>query len=125
MSFRLSIVQQPLAWQDAAANRAHFASVLAPLAGNTDLVILPEMFTTGFTMKPQEHAEPAAGETRAWLLEQALRLDAAVGGSVAVHDEGRYFNRWRCRAAPPTGTTSATCSAWPVNNATTKAATTR
>ena len=94
MSFRLSIVQQPLAWQDAAANRAHFASVLAPLAGNTDLVILPEMFTTGFTMKPQEHAEPAAGETRAWLLEQALRLDAAVGGSVAVHDEGRYFNRF-------------------------------
>ncbi len=94
MSFRLSIVQQPLAWQDAAANRAHFASVLAPLAGNTDLVILPEMFTTGFTMKPQEHAEPAAGETRAWHLEQALRHDAAVGGSVAVHDEGRYFNRF-------------------------------
>jgi len=94
MSFRLSIVQQPLAWHDAPANRAHFASVLAPLAGGTDLVILPEMFTTGFTMKPQEHAEPAAGETRAWLLEQARVLDAAVGGSVAVNDDGRYFNRF-------------------------------
>ena len=53
MSFRVSIVQQPLAWQDAAANRAHFAQVLAPLAGTTDLVVLPEMFTTGFTMKPE------------------------------------------------------------------------
>ena len=53
MSFRLSIAQQPLAWQDAAANRAHFAAVLAPLAGTTDLVVLPEMFTTGFTMKPE------------------------------------------------------------------------
>ena len=94
MSFRLSIVQQPLAWHDAPANRAHFASVLAPLAGATDLVILPEMFTTGFTMKPQEFAEPADGETRAWLLEQARALDAAVGGSVAVNDGGRYYNRF-------------------------------
>jgi predicted amidohydrolase len=94
MIFRISIVQQPLAWQDAEANRAHFASVLAPLAGTTDLVILPEMFTTGFTMSPDTQAEAAAGATRAWLLEQARLLDAAVGGSVAVNDEGRYFNRF-------------------------------
>ena len=67
MSFRVSIAQQPLVWQDAAANRAHFAKVLAPLAGTTDLVVLPEMFTTGFTMKPEEQAEAADGPTRAWL----------------------------------------------------------
>ena len=73
MSFRVSIAQQPLVWQDAAANRAHFAKVLAPLAGTTDLVVLPEMFTTGFTMKPEEHAEAADGQTRAWLLAQARR----------------------------------------------------
>ena len=54
MSFRLSILQQPLAWHDAAANRAHFATVLAPLAGTTDLVLLPEMFTSGFTMEPED-----------------------------------------------------------------------
>jgi omega-amidase len=94
MNFRISIVQQPLAWHDAPANRANFAAVLAPLAGTTDLVILPEMFTTGFTMKPEEFAEPAAGTTRAWLLEQARLLDAAVGGSVAVNDNGQYFNRF-------------------------------
>ena len=94
MTFRISIAQQPLVWHDPPANRAHFASVLAPLAGATDLVILPEMFTTGFTMKPQEFAEPADGETRAWLLEQARALDAAVGGSVAVNDGGRYYNRF-------------------------------
>ena len=86
--------QQPLVWHDAAANRAHFAQVLAPLAGETDLVVLPEMFTTGFTMKPEEYAEDADGETRAWLLAQARALDAAVGGSVAVNDRGRYFNRF-------------------------------
>jgi predicted amidohydrolase len=94
VNFRISLVQQPLAWHDAPANRAQFASVLAPLAGTTDLVVLPEMFTTGFTMQPEEYAEPADGATRAWLLEQARNLDAAVGGSVSVDDGGRYFNRF-------------------------------
>ena len=94
MTFRLSIVQQPLAWQDAAANREHFSRVLAPLAGTTDLVLLPEMFTSGFTMQPEVHAEAADGATRDWLLQKAQLLDAAVGGSVAVNDQGRYFNRF-------------------------------
>jgi omega-amidase len=94
MSFRISIAQQPLVWHDAAANRAHFETILQPLAGATDLVVLPEMFTSGFTMHPEKFAEPADGETRAWLLAQARALDAAVGGSVAVSDHGRHFNRF-------------------------------
>ena len=94
MSFRVTLVQQPLAWHDPAANRAHFSAALAPLAGTTDLVVLPEMFTTGFTMQPEQFAEAADGPTRQWLLEQARILDAAVGGSVAVNDNGRYFNRF-------------------------------
>ena len=94
MSFRLSIAQQPLAWQDPAANRAHFAALLEPLAGQTDLVVLPEMFTTGFTMQPESHAEAADGPTAEWLRRQASMLDAAVGGSVAVNDHGRYYNRF-------------------------------
>jgi len=94
MSFRVTLAQQPLAWHDAPANRAHFAALLAPLAGSTDLVILPEMFTSGFTMQPEKYAEDADGETREWLLEQARTLDAAVGGSVAVNDRGRFYNRF-------------------------------
>jgi len=94
VSFRLSIAQQPLAWQDPAANRAHFAVLLEPLAGQTDLVVLPEMFTTGFTMQPESHAEAADGATAEWLRQQASALDAAVGGSVAVDDHGRYYNRF-------------------------------
>ncbi len=100
MSFRVSIVQQPLVWQDAAANRAHFAKVLAPLAGTTDLVVLPEMFTTGFTMKPEEHAEAADGPTRAWLLAQARALDAAVGGSVAVQRSTAATSTASCSRMP-------------------------
>jgi omega-amidase len=94
MNFRISLAQQPLVWHDAAANRAHFAAVLAPLAGATDLVVLPEMFTSGFTMNPEKFAEAADGDTRAWLLAQARVLDAAVGGSVAITENGRYFNRF-------------------------------
>jgi omega-amidase len=94
MTFRITLAQQPLAWHDAAANRAHFGEVLRPLAGKTDLVVLPEMFTSGFTMNPEKYAEEANGETRAWLLAQANVLDAAVGGSVAVTDGGRHFNRF-------------------------------
>jgi omega-amidase len=103
MSFRVSLAQQPVAWLDPEANRAHFAAVLAPLAGQTDLVVLPEMFTTGFTMQPEKHAEEADGPTRAWLLGQARELDAAVGGSVAIHDRGRYYNRFM--VATPGGPT--------------------
>jgi predicted amidohydrolase len=84
VTFRISIVQQPLVWHDAAANHAHFGAVLRPLAGQTDLIVLPEMFTTGFTMNPKKHAEAADGQTRSWLLGQARALDAAVGDSAVL-----------------------------------------
>ena len=90
---RVALLQQPLAWQDPAANRAHFAALLAPLAGRTDLVVLPETFTTGFSMQVEKVAEPAGGPSCEWLLQVAARLDAAVTGSVITADAGRYYNR--------------------------------
>lgn len=102
-AFRLTLVQQSLVWEGAGANRAAFAALLAPLAGSTDLIVLPEMFTTGFSMAPERLAEPEGGPTSAWLTEQARALDAAVTGSCIVRDaQGRYFNRllW----AQPDGT---------------------
>lgn len=89
---RVTLVQQPLAWQDAAANRATFQSLLAPLAGHTDLVVLPEMFTTGFTMAAEHLAETMDGPTVAWIREVARRLGAVVTGSVVVDDDG-FRNR--------------------------------
>src|SRR5438477_4758012 len=90
---RVSLVQQPLAWHDPPANRAHFQTLLEPLAGRTDLVVLPETFTTGFSMKVQELGEPAAGPTTAWLTGLAARLDAAITGSLITEEGGRYYNR--------------------------------
>ena len=93
MTLRVTLVQQALAWQDPVENRRRFEELLAPLAGRTDLVILPETFTTGFTMEVEHAAEPAGGATEAWLLRLADRLDAAVTGSVITAQEGRYYNR--------------------------------
>ena len=93
MSLRVTLVQQPIAWGDPGENRRRFEELLAPLAGRTDLVILPETFTTGFTMEVQSAAEAAGGPTTAWLRGLADRLDAAVTGSVVTAEEGRYYNR--------------------------------
>lgn len=100
----VTLVQQALAWQDAGANRARFAELLAPLAGRTDLVVLPEMFTTGFSMRAAGLAEDMAGPTVEWLRTTAARLGAVVTGSLIVDDDG-YRNRllW----ARPDGTLAA------------------
>ncbi|MBK7939051.1 MAG: amidohydrolase [Lewinellaceae bacterium] len=90
---RLTIVQSALAWESAGANRAMFAQKLAPLRGQTDLVVLPEMFTTGFSMNASALAEPSDGPTTRWLHEQAATLGAAVTGSFICAENGRYFNR--------------------------------
>jgi omega-amidase len=93
MSLRVTLVQQPLIWHDPAANRNHFESLLAPLAGQTDIVVLPETFTTGFSMDVENLGEPADGPTSQWIRQLALRLDAVVTGSVITADQGRYYNR--------------------------------
>lgn len=90
---RLTIVQTALHWESPAANRAMLAEKLAPLAGRTDLIMLPEMFTTGFSMNAAALAEPMDGPTVAWLREQAAALGAAVTGSFICAESGRFYNR--------------------------------
>ncbi len=93
--FTVSLVQTDLYWHDPAANRASLAEQLADSLtgpGLTDLIVLPEMFTTGFSMDIMQ-AEPLNGPTLAWLREQAARYDAVVTGSVMLADGDRYYNR--------------------------------
>lgn len=90
---RVTLVQQPLIWHDPDANRERFERLLAPLAGSTDLIVLPETFTTGFSMEVERLGEPAGGPTTAWMRQLAERLEAVVTGSVITAESGRYFNR--------------------------------
>jgi omega-amidase len=89
----LALLQTTLAWHDPAANRAHFEALFSQAAG-ADLLILPEMFNTGFSMQSAELAEVEGGPTTQWLREQAQRLGAVITGSLIIQaDDGSYRNR--------------------------------
>ena len=90
---KITLVQRMLHWEDAAANRSQFQEVMAPLRGATDLIVLPEMFTTGFSMRSIELAETMDGATVRWMREQARALDAALYGSVIIQEAGECYNR--------------------------------
>jgi len=92
---RVTVVQTSLAWEAPRENLEAIGAQLATLPkSSTDLVILPEMFTTGFTMRSQELAESMEGPTLAWMQAQALHLDAALFGSVLMANEsGLPVNR--------------------------------
>lgn len=89
----LALIQTELAWQDPAANRAHFETLLEQARG-ADLIVLPEMFSTGFSMDSAALAESESGPTSLWLSEQARRIDAVVTGSLIIQaTDGSYRNR--------------------------------
>ena len=88
------LLQSPTRWQDPAGNLEHFQTLLMQPQDlpPADVYVLPEMFTTGFTMASKTHAEPMDGPAVAWMSAQAKNLGAAVTGSLIVQDNG-YFNR--------------------------------
>lgn len=92
-ALNVTLVQADLVWHDPEANRRRFQAHFGALAGKTDLVVLPEMFTTGFTMEAESVAEPANGPTVAWMREQAAALGAVITGSIATQDGDSYYNR--------------------------------
>jgi predicted amidohydrolase len=82
-----------LAWHDPLANRAHFQALFEQACG-ADLVVLPEMFTSGFSMDSADLAEPEDGPSSQWLLAQAARLQAVITGSLIIQAaDGSYRNR--------------------------------
>lgn len=89
----VSLVQSMLDWENPKANRERFRKLITQ-ADTSDLFVLPEMFTTGFTMNPQPVAETMDGETLAWMRDLAALKDAAICGSVVIEENGKYFNRF-------------------------------
>ena len=90
---RISLVQGATRWHDPAGNRDYYADLIKPLAGTTDLVILPETFTSGFSNDAIDQAEGMDGPTVRWIRDQSRRLGAAVTGSVQLRTEAGVFNR--------------------------------
>lgn len=93
MDLRVTIVQTQLHWQDSEANRTMFSEKLAAAAPQTDLIVLPEMFTTGFSMEAAVLAEEADGPTLTWMQEEARKHQAVITGSVMLIEQEHFFNR--------------------------------
>ncbi|GAA0478223.1 MULTISPECIES: amidohydrolase [Tatumella] len=89
---KVVLLQQPLVWMDGEANFRHFEQALAEIA-TADLILLPEMFTTGFAMEAAASSLPEPVVIQ-WLQCQAIRFDAMIGGSVALHTETGAVNRF-------------------------------
>jgi omega-amidase len=92
MDMKVTIVQTKLFWEDRARNLKHFSDILDTI-GQTDLIVLPEMFTTGFSMQPAKIAEKADGPSLDWLKKKAELKKCVITGSVAVKEQDRYYNR--------------------------------
>ena len=88
----VSLVQTSLHWEKIDANLAMFEEVLSTIE-KTDLIVLPEMFTTGFTMNPENVSEPEGGKTFKWIRIVAKKYQAAVCGSYIVKINENYYNR--------------------------------
>ena len=88
-----ALIQHQLAWEDPEDNRRQFGDLVDKLEQPVDLVILPEMFTTGFSMNALANAEAVGGPTEDWMREQAELHNCAITGSVAIKDGDEVFNR--------------------------------
>ena len=88
----ISIIQADLHWEDAEANLSMFEELISGI-GKTEVIVLPEMFSTGFSMNPVRLAERMDGNTVAWMKRMAMEKRAVITGSVIIEDEGRYVNR--------------------------------
>ncbi len=92
-TIKTSLIQSDLYWQDIDANLAMFEEKIWEIEGPTDIIILPEMFNTGFTMNAEKLAEPTNFKTFRWMSQMARQKDAAIVGSYIVKESSKYYNR--------------------------------
>ena len=89
----VTLIQTKLHWEDKQANLAMLEEKIMGITEKTELVILPEMFSTGFSMKPAALAETIDGITFQWMQRVAAEKRIILTGSVIINDDGHYFNR--------------------------------
>ena len=89
----ITTIQSNLFWEDKQANMQMLQQKIDSISDKTEIVILPEMFTTGFSMQPELFAETMDGETMEWMKMVSNKNSIVLTGSVMVEEEGKYFNR--------------------------------
>jgi predicted amidohydrolase len=89
----ISLVQTSLHWENKEANRKDLEKKIISVTEHTELVLLPEMFSTGFSMNPAPLAESMEGETVQWMKDIAARKKIVLAGSIIIEEKGKYYNR--------------------------------
>ena len=89
----ITLIQPDIVWEDIVANLANYENTIAALPAQKHVVVLPEMFSTGFSMAPERLAEPMDGRTVSWMADMAVKHRCILTGSLIIEDEGKYYNR--------------------------------
>jgi len=90
---KIALIQTDLIWEDVSKNRQNFDLKIDEIDSEVNLIVLPEMFSTGFTMNASEVAETMHGETIQWMKSKAKEKDAAITGSIIITENGAFYNR--------------------------------
>jgi predicted amidohydrolase len=90
---KVALIQSSLVWENPKANRNHFEEKINAIAEQVDLIVLPEMFTSGFTMNPFVVAETMQGETIIWLQALAKAKNSTITGSLVIKENNNFYNR--------------------------------
>jgi predicted amidohydrolase len=90
---KVTLLQAYLFWENAAKNLQNISLKLSDIRERTDLIVLPEMFNTGFTMNAVENAEKMDDKTVNWMRDTARKFNAVVTGSLIIEENGNFYNR--------------------------------
>jgi omega-amidase len=90
---KIALIQSSLIWENPTANRNHFEEKINAITEQVDLIVLPEMFSTGFTMNPELVFETMGGETIQWLQALAKAKNVAITGSLVIKENNNFYNR--------------------------------
>ncbi|MGB1269717.1 MAG: amidohydrolase [Flavobacteriaceae bacterium] len=90
----VTCIQSNLVWENAVQNRINFEQKIDAIQEATDVIVLPEMFTTGFTMHPKALAEDMDGKTVLWMKKIAQEKNSAICGSIVIKEHNNYYNRF-------------------------------
>lgn len=90
---KIALMQSDLIWEDPEKNRIEFSKKLDTIPSDVDLIVLPEMFTTGFTMHPEKLEAYEGDKTLEWMRQKASEKQAAITGSIPFQENGSYTNR--------------------------------
>ena len=92
-NLNIAILQANLHWENSSENLVMFDELLQQISEKTDLIILPEMFSTGFSMNAENLVETMNGKSVEWMKKKAGELDSAITGSLIITENGNYYNR--------------------------------